>query len=223
VTQPQDAANALLMSGGMKSIGWKDNPIGYTVVGTIVDQPRVEQMKKHKSEELQFWPSGDPMMQIVCTIQTDLRDPSDPHDEGKRKLHIPPRMQKPVREAVQRVGAPGLAMGGRIAVRRTGGTGESGSPFEFAAEYASPVVDPGSLLGGNGNGAAPATTQAAPATQAQPAQAAAPAVSPVAQSLGLTSPATPPPAPPGVDPAVWAGLPDTQKAAVLAAMAVPSF
>lgn len=207
-------ANSLLMNGGIKSIGWKDNPVGYTVVGTITDQPKAEQMKKHNSDELDFWPSGDPKMQIIVTLQTDLRDPSDAQDEGKRKLHIPPRMMGPVREAVRRSGAPGLAIGGRLAIRRTGGTGLVGSPFEFAAEYAPPTVDPGSLMGGNG--AAPTS---APPAQAPMTAAAPPAMSPAAQSLGLTTQAAPDTAPPGVDPAVWAGLPDTQKAAIRAAMA----
>lgn len=218
MTNPQDAANNLLMSGGIKSIKWKDEPVGYTVIGTIVDQPKVEQMTKFDSTELDFWPSGDPKMQIVVTLQTDLRDPSDATDEGKRKLHISPRMMKPVREAIQRVGAPGLAIGGRLAVRRTGGTGATGSPFEFAAEYGAPAVDPGSLLGGNAPAAQAApmlTTQAAPAAAAAPA---APAPSAAAQSLGLTGPATPPPAPAGIDPEKWAALPPAQQQAVLAAM-----
>jgi hypothetical protein len=222
VTQPQDAANALLMGGGTKSINWKENGVGYTVIGTIVDQPKVEQMTDYNDKsKLLNWPSGDPMMQIVCTIQTDLRDAANPEDDGKRKLHIPPRMQKPVREAIQKAGAKGLAIGGRVAVRRTGGTGESGSPFEFAAEYAPPAVDPGSLL--SDNNAAPATQ---PAQQAQPAQAATPALSATMQSLGLNGPATPLPPPPGVDPEKWRVLPDAQKQAVLAAMAPadsPSF
>jgi hypothetical protein len=170
MTQPQDAANDLLMGGGIKSIAWKDNPVGYTVVGTIVDQPKAVQMTKWKAPgdqsppELDFWPSGDAKMEIVVTIQTDLRDPANTLDDGKRKLHISPRMMPPVRDAVKRAGAPGLAMGGRIAVQRSGGTGETGSPFEFAADYAAPVVDPGSLLGPNGNGAA--TPAAQPAQQA---------------------------------------------------------
>jgi hypothetical protein len=203
-------ANELLMSGGIASIGWKDNPVGYTVIGTITDQPKAEQMKKFDSDELAFWPSGDPMMQIVVTIQTDLRDASDANDDGRRRLHISPRMMKPVREAVQRANAKGLEIGGRVAVRRTGGTGDKGSPFEFAAEYAAPVLDPGSLMGGNSTNGANGS-----ATLASTAQA-APAATP---SLGLSSPAAPAGPPPGVDPTMWAGLPEAQRAAVLAAMA----
>lgn len=209
-------ANDLLMSGGIKSIGWKDNPVGYTVVGTITDQPKAEQMKKYQSDELAFWPSGDPMMQIIVTIQTDLRDPSDANDDGKRRLHIPPRMMQPVREAVQRSGAKGLAIGGKLAVRRIGGTGATGDPFTFAAEYAAPAVSVDSLMSGNN------------ATTETPSLGVTAAASPTAQSLGITgttstaAPATDA-APPGVDPTAWAGLPDTQKAAIKSAMGLPTF
>jgi len=208
-------ANELLMSGGIKSINWKDNPVGYTVAGTICEQPKVEQMRKYQSDELDFWPSGDPKMQIVVILQTDERDPSNALDDGKRRLHIPPRMMGPVREAVRRSGAPGLAIGGRIAVRRIGGTGATGDPFQFAAEYAPPAVDPDALMGGSSTTQPPAT----------PAPAAAPASTPAAQSLGITQPAaTQDTPPPGVDPAVWAALPDSQKAAIRAAMAAgPGF
>lgn len=219
-------ANDLLMGGGIKSIGWKDNPIGHTVVGTITDTPKVEQMKKFQSTELDYWPSGDPKMQIVVTIQTDLRDPADPQDDGKRRLHIPPRIMTPVREAVQKAGARGLEIGGRIAVRRIGGTGATGDPFTFAAEYAAPAVDPGSLLSGPAPSAptAPATA-AAPAMLTQPAtasgQPSAAPVSPAAASLGLATPASPP-CPPGMDPTKWAALPPAQQQAVIAAMANPA-
>lgn len=210
-----DAANDLLMGRGAKSVKWKDNPIGYTVIGTITETPKVEQMTKFESTELDFWPSGDPKMQIIVTLATDLRDPSNADDDGLRRLHISPRMMVPVREAIQRVGAKGLEIGGRLAVRRIGGTGATGDPFTFAAEYGAPAVDPGGLL--NGGGQAPAA-QAAPML-AQPAAQTAPAPS-AAQSLGITQPAAVAiPCPPGMDPAKWAQLPETQQRAVLAAMA----
>lgn len=199
-------ANELLMSGGIKGIKWSDHNVGHTVVGTIVDQPKAVQMTKYQSDELDFWPSGDPKMQIVVTIQTDLRDPSNALDDGRRRLYIEPRMMTPVREAVQRAGAPGLAIGGRIAVRWVSGSGQGeGNARQFAAEYAPPAVDPGSMLGANGNGATPAATPGAQAAQSP--------------TLASMTPPTPPPAPPGVDPGMWAGLPDSQRQAILAAMA----
>jgi hypothetical protein len=209
VTQPQDA-NDLLMSGGVKAA--KFDTLGETVLGTITDQPRASQMTKYQSDELDYWPSGDPKMQIVVTLQTDQRDPANAQDDGRRRLFIVPRMMQPVREAVLRSGAKGLAIGGRLAVRWVSGTGQGeGNAKQYAAEYAPPAVDPGGLLGGQAN-----ATPAAPA----PAPAAAPA--PQASLLASVTPAAAAaPPPPGVDPVVWANLPDGQRQAVLAAMTAP--
>jgi hypothetical protein len=220
MTQPQDA-NELLMSGGVKSC--KFETLGDTWIGTIADQPKATQMTKYQSTtgELDYWPSGDPKMQIVVTIATDVRDPALADDDGRRRLFIPPRMMTPVREAVQRAGAKGLAIGGRIAVKWISGLGKGeGDPKVYAADYAAPALDPGNLLaGGNGQPAAP-VAQSAPVA---PAPATSP---PTTGGLLAAAAATPPAAqagpPPGVDPAVWGSLPDAQRQAILAAMAAPA-
>lgn len=203
-------ANELLMGGGVKAISWKDHQIGHTVIGTIAEEPKAKQMTKYDSTELDFWPSGDPKMQIVVTLATDLRDPGVDDDDGRRALFIEPRMMTPVREAVRAAGAKGLSVGGKLAVRWISGSGEGkGNARQFAAEYQPPQVDPGGLISG-GASAQPAAAVAAP---------------PAGGMLGAMGTTTAPPAPaqagppPGVDPAVWAGLPDTQRAAILAAMA----
>jgi hypothetical protein len=232
---PQDA-NDLLMSGGVKAVKFAQ---GVPVVSTIADTPRVAQMVKFTAdgkptEELDFWPSGDPKMQIVVTVDTNLRDPEDPNDQGRRRLHITPRMMPAVREAVRNAHAKGITVGGRLALCWTSGSGQgAGNAKEWAAEYSPPVVDVGSMLGG-----ATPTAPVQPATPmlAQPAPAAAPAPSPTMASLAAAQPAAAPavgsmlgappvsaaPPPHGVDPAVWATLPDTQRQAVLAAMASPA-
>jgi hypothetical protein len=237
-------ANDLLMSGGIKAIPWKDLGLGAVVIGTIVDEPKVVQMRKYESTELDFWPSGDPKMQIVVTIQTEFRDAANAADEGKRQLHIPPRMMGPVRDAVQRAGAKGLAIGGRIAVKWSAGSGVGeGNAREFEADYAAPAVDPGALLPATPVQAAPAVdpwalppaspVQAAPLAaapvqpapvQAAPLLAATPpaATSPTLLSMTTTAVSTATP-PAGVDPAVWAGMPEGQRQAVLAAMAPAGF
>jgi len=205
-------ANQLLMGSGIKSIKWKDHQIGHTVIGTICEPPKVEQMKKYQSDELDFWPSGDPKMQIIVTLQTELRD--DGEDDGRRRLYIEPRMMTCVRNAVKAAGAKGLEVGGRLAIRWISGTGQGeGNARQFAAEYAAPVVDPGSLLNGGSQ----------PQQQA-PAQAAS--TSPAGPTGGglLNTPVQAAPAdpPPGVDPQVWDTLPDAQRQAVLAAMGTPA-
>jgi hypothetical protein len=197
--------NDLLMGSGGK--GAKFETMGDTVVGTVADTPKKQQMKKWKSTELDFWPSGDPKMQVIVTLQTDQRDPGNPQDDGKRVLFIPPRMQAPVREAVQRANAKGLQIGGRLAVRWVSGAGQvEGDPKVYAAEYAPPTVEVGGLI----NGGQTATTTPAP----EPAPAAAPA----AGSMLSAPPVSQQDPPAGVDPALWAGLPDAQRQAILAAV-----
>jgi hypothetical protein len=211
-------ANELLMNSGAKSC--KFEHLGDTWIGTIVDQPTAKQMTKYQSDELDYWPSGDPKMQIVVTLQTEARDPANPADDGRRVLFIPPRMMTPVREAIVRSGAKGLAIGGRLAVKWVSGTGQGeGNPKQYAAEYEPPQVEMGSMLGGNGTEQTTATQSAPP-----PPATAQPATSPPPATGGmLAAPVTPPAAqagpPPGVDPQVWAGLPDSQRQAILAAMA----
>lgn len=225
------SANDLLMGGGLRAVKWEH--IGQVVIGTIVDEPKVEQLKKHESTELDFWPSGDPKMQIIVTIQTDYRDPGNAEDDGKRRLHIPPRMMTPLRESVRKTGAKGIAMGGRIAVQWASGSGVgAGNAREYATDYAPPAIDPGSLLAAAPVAAAPpqAAPVAAVPVAATPVVHAAPA--PVAAPVAATAPGgllaavpvnTALMAPPqGVDPAVWANLPEAQRQAVLAAMASPA-
>lgn len=214
-------ANALLMGGGIKAA--KFDVMGATVVGTITEPPKAQQMKKYQTDELDFWPSGDPKMQIVVVLQTDQRDPSDADDDGKRNLFIVPRMMPPVRDAVRKTGAPGLEVGGRLAVQWTSGSGEGkGNPKEWAADYARPAMDPGALLAGAPAAAAP-TPAAAPPMAAPVVQAAPPPVvqqQPLSPSvLGTPMGDTPPF---GIDPTAWAALPDMQKAAIRAAMATPA-
>lgn len=210
-------ANELLMSGGIKAA--KFETLGATVVGTIVEPPKAQQMTKYGTNEPDFWPSGDPKMQIVVTIQTDLRD--DEKDDGKRRLYITPRMMPPVRDAVRRAGAPGLEVGGRITVKWVSGTGQGqGNPKVYAAEYSRPALDPDSLLNSNQQAGG---AQAAPVVSTSPGQPVThQQTAPQAQASPTMQPPTPaaqtPEAPPGVDPAVWATMPDQQRQAVLAAM-----
>ncbi len=193
-------ANELLMGGGAKSA--KFDQLNVPVVGTIVEEPKVQQMKKYQSEEMDFWPSGDPKMQIIVTVQTDQREDDD--DDGRRILFIPPRMMPPVRDAIAKTGAKGLAVGGRIAVSWVSGTGQGkGNPKVYAAEYQPPQIDVGSLL------AQPAPTVVAPASLLGNG------TTPANADQSRSAPPTPPP---GIDPAKWATLSPDQQAAVIAAM-----
>lgn len=222
----QDAANDLLMNGGGGTKSAKFNALGDVVRGTITDDPKVTQVVEFGDDgkptgEKKFWPSGDPMMQIVVTIQTDHRDPDDEDDEGLRLLHITPRIQPAVREAVKTAGAKGLAIGGLIAVQWSGGTGHGkGNARQYTAAYQPPQVG-GNLLGtGTPAAVQPTLTGAAPAVTAPATPAAA-----LPSTIDLLKASTPavagPPEGSNIDPTVWAALPAEQRAAILAAMGLP--
>src|SRR5690606_34778553 len=125
--------------------------------------------------------------------------------------------------AVRRAGAPGLEVGGRITVKWVSGTGQGqGNPKVYAAEYSRPALDPDSLLNSNQHTGG---AQATPAVSTPPGQPVShPQTTPQAQASPTMQPPTPTPAaqppqaPPGVDPAVWATMPDQQRQAVLAAI-----
>ena len=104
--------NAFLMGGGAKSAKF-DNE-GDKVVGTILDM-QVKQQTDIKTGAPRTWDNGDPMMQLVVTLQTDARDDED--DDGQRTLYVKGQMQRAVQDAVRKAGARGLAEGGRLGVK----------------------------------------------------------------------------------------------------------
>lgn len=74
----------LLASGG-KSL--KFETPGETYTGTVMGST-VRQMTEFGSGRPLTFDNGDPQQQIVLTLKTDLRDPSDPADDGTRSLYI---------------------------------------------------------------------------------------------------------------------------------------
>lgn len=162
-------ANSFLMGGGGAPTAKFPTP-GTVIGGRITEQPQLEQQRDIKSGEKKFWADGDPMMQLVVTVQTDLRDPSLEDDDGRRRIFIKGQMKNAVADAVREVGAKGLEVGGTLHVRYShdGQARERGMspPKQYVAKY---VTAASAELG---IGAAPA---AAPAQYAAPAPQAAPA------------------------------------------------
>jgi hypothetical protein len=136
-------ANDLLMGGGIKSAAFPDQQYGHTVAGTIVRPPQVRQQTDFDTGKPKFFDNGDPMMQIVVQVQTDLRDPGDSSDDGVRAFYLRGQMQAAVREAVRAVGAKGLEVGGFLAVRyvkdEPNSRGRGKDKKVYAAKYTAPA------------------------------------------------------------------------------------
>ncbi len=144
-----DEINSRLMGSGKPTISWKDAPIGTVVKGKILDGHESQQTDFHTREPL-VWKDGQPRMQIVLTLATDMRDPAVDGDDGERQLFVKGQMQKAVGEAVRKAGVTGLAAGGTLAVQFSGLGEATGAglnpPKVFVAQYAPPAINAGADL-----------------------------------------------------------------------------
>lgn len=155
MTQP--TANDMLMGGGSRSASWatKDDlgryqtkPYGTSYTGTIEREPSTAQQTDYDSGALLTWPDGNPRMQVLVTLQTQLRE--DPEDNGIRTLVVKQStgLQAAIRDAVKATGAKGLEVGGTLTVTLTGEQPSSkGNPIKvFSAQYQRPAQS--AIMGG---------------------------------------------------------------------------
>jgi hypothetical protein len=156
-------ANSFLMGGGGAPTAKFPTP-GTVIGGRITEPPTLEQQRDIKSGEKKFWADGDPMMQLVVTVQTDLRDPALEDDDGKRRIFIKGQMKNAVSDAVRQAGARGLEVGGTLHVRYThdGQAKERGMspPKQYVAKYETAASIELGAWGGTPATAAPAAPPA---------------------------------------------------------------
>lgn len=110
--------------------------LGASVAGTIVEMVRMQQTDM-ATKQPKFYPSGEPMMQVAVTLQTELRGwqgimpaqiPLDPstgqpkhpqQDLGLRRIYVKNDMRRAVNEACAKVGQK-PRKGGKLAVKLNG-------------------------------------------------------------------------------------------------------
>ncbi|WP_309049271.1 hypothetical protein [Streptomyces sp.] len=159
-------ANSFLMGGGGAPTAKFPTP-GTVVGGRITEPPKVEQQRDIQSGEQKFWGNGDPMMQLVVTVQTDQRDPAIEDDDGRRRIFVKGQMKNAVSDAVRQAGARGLEVGGTLHVRYTH-DGEQKNrgfspPKQYAAKYVPAAQAELAAPAGAAAAAAPSAPTAAPA------------------------------------------------------------
>lgn len=199
--------------GGAPALSFKD-PAWRGVVrgGRIVDEPKMAVVTNPQGV-VQKWDDGSPRQQLIVTLicdgsaeyapgrtSHDERDPSNPHDLGKRRLYIKSHMIAAVREALKKVHVEGLRVGGSLFIAWTDEQeakvkGNNNAKL-FASVYVVPAVglptEGGAADPFGGPGLAPG-----PAEQAAPAQRAPAAAGGVPNPFGgqQAAPAAPAPNP----------------------------
>lgn len=132
---------------------------GTTCAGTITEISDQKQGTKYNRDpkakrELDFWPSGDPVMEVWMNLQTQERDQQDPEDTGLRTLVITVN-QKPggqlaaIMDACEAVGAPTPLPGGFLALSFAGydpNSENAQNPRKlYAAQYQAPAPGGGAF------------------------------------------------------------------------------
>lgn len=114
MTQYKDADELLMGGGGAPTASFKE--LGRMVKGTVVDKASSQQ-RDITTGVPKVYENGDPMMQIVITLQTDERDPAIEGDEGLRRVFAKSGMIPAIREAVKAAGMERLEIGCSLAIK----------------------------------------------------------------------------------------------------------
>jgi hypothetical protein len=163
------------------SKGLKFDQIGQSHTGTVKAAPRERQQTKFGTQEPDFYPNGDPKMQILVDLQTELRE--DANDDGERTLYVASKnMKRAIGQAIREAGATDVMPGGVLSIQYVGNDPASKNPANPAKMYAARYTAPASAFVQTAAASAPAS--AAPAQQIQ--QQPQPAAQPQANPGGLT-------------------------------------
>lgn len=138
--------------------GLKFQQPGTSYSGTINAEPYEEQQKEYGSDRPATYPNGDPKMQILVNLDTQLREEAD--DDGRRTLYVnSPKMKRAIFDAITAAGENDLKVGGTLTVTFTGFDPNSKNPQNPAKLYSASYVAPQSAF-----------SQGQPAPAQQPAQ-----------------------------------------------------
>lgn len=172
-TQPMPSADDFLMGGGGAPAAKFPTP-GTSVGGRITEKPTVEQQRDISTGDKKFWSDGNPMMQLVVTVQTTERDPEIEEDDGRRRLFVKGQMKNAIADAVRSAGGRGLEVGGTLTVTYSHDGTPSQRGFNPPKQYTAQYI--------------PAATNAlhSPDPGTQQYQAPAPVAQPAVQVPGLT-------------------------------------
>lgn len=198
--------DAFLLGGGVPSAFGEHDPVGHTVAGTISEPPTIRQQTDMKDGTPLTWSNGDPRMQLIVTLQTDLRGDAD--DDGRRRLYVKgstdpgsKSLRAAIAGAVRSAGANGLAVGGRLTVRYVGEEPAKTRGFNPRKLWAAQYTPPTDAFLANEPAQPPVTQStatdpwAAPPPVTTPAQPAAPSNADVIAAAARAA---------GVDPALLA-------------------
>lgn len=157
---------------GDSSKSAKFETVGETVGGPITTIGEARQQTDFNTGMPLTWDDGSPRMQLPVTVQTTLRDASDPNDDGKRTFYVKGEMKKAIGNALRAANAK-MAVGGVLTISFIGEEPTKGFPKKlYSATYVPPAPGAGFFEEAAQAAPQPAPTYQPPAQPVQQPQAA---------------------------------------------------
>lgn len=116
-----------------------------TTVGGVIKRTKLSQQTKMETDELLYWPNGEPKMQNEIIVLTDERDPEITDDDGSRCIYVKGYMQSAVSDALADVGALKPEAGGTLLVTYTGDKASKTKGYQAAKVYEATYSPPTTL------------------------------------------------------------------------------
>lgn len=137
--------------GGGGGNSFPFDTIGDHVAGTVLDLVEKQQTDM-QTQQPASWDNGDPKMMSIVTLQTELRDPTNPADDGKRTVALSgskkPESMSRIAAVIAAVkaatGGSGLQYGGTLTIQYVGDGQPSqrgfNAPKQYQAWYQAPSM-----------------------------------------------------------------------------------
>lgn len=120
--------------------------VGDSITGTVMKPPEKLQQTDINTGALKTWDDGKPKWYFRVTLATDLRDPTNPFDDGVRTLALSWKRLDAVRAAVRAAGAENIEVGGKLWLRFDGYEDKTQAKYkanpamvDWSAKYKPPV------------------------------------------------------------------------------------
>lgn len=113
-------ANDLLAGSSIPSLSFKDTAVGDGYEGTITGLRTVQVRNYEDPTKLEFWDDGKPKLQIEVTLSTDYADPTDPDDDGSRRVFLFGQKLRAAQDEMRKKGIKKLEIGSTFKITLVG-------------------------------------------------------------------------------------------------------
>jgi hypothetical protein len=113
-------ASDLLAGSSVPTLSFKDTAVGEGYEGTVVSARTVQVRNYEDPTKLEFWDDGKPKLQIEVTLQTGYADPTDPDDDGQRRVFLFGQKLRAAQEEFRKKGLKKLENGQAFKITLTG-------------------------------------------------------------------------------------------------------